>query len=324
MWNFAIVGAGRIGSRHAQGLARIEEDCRVHVVDPSSESRALTRRRWADVAGGTERLSEEESVDGIAGGDVDLAIVATTARHRRAATETLLEACRVENLVLEKVLFQRDESYEAVGALLAEEATDTWVNCPRRSYDVYQNMANEIDDGRVDVDVTGTSWGLGCNGVHFVDLFTWFTGGSTITWDRSALDRDVVESHRDGFVEFHGRLTGRDSAGNSISLRSFEGSGRTLSVRVSTPSNTWHVHEFVEQQVQERLDTDGPVLDSDRVSIPYQSELTGAFARDIVTAGECPLPRYELAASEHRPFVDALRAHVEDIRGGEVDRCPIT
>jgi predicted dehydrogenase len=324
MWDIAIVGAGGIGSRHAQGLARLDTACRVHIVDPSSESRSMTRDRWADIAGGTEALIESESVEELAGMSLDLAIVATTARHRLNATETLLGSCHVDSLLLEKVLFQRDGAYDTMRDLLCENDTTAWVNCPRRLYDIYQAIASEIEDGPVDLDVTGTGWGLGCNGIHFVDLFTWFTGASEITWNRSGLNGEIAESDREGFVEFHGRLAGHDQVGNTISLRNFNRGGRTLSVRISTPADTWHVHEFVEHRVHEHLGRDGPRVDTEPVSIPYQSELTGTVAEDILTRNECPLPMYDLAASEHRPFLRALRAHIEDVRGEEVDRCPIT
>ena len=48
MHQIAIIGAGQLGSRHLQGLAKLQLPCQVHVVDPSPKSLEVARQRFAE------------------------------------------------------------------------------------------------------------------------------------------------------------------------------------------------------------------------------------------------------------------------------------
>src|SRR5687767_10807061 len=101
-----VVGAGNIGSRHVQGLARARTPMELSIVDPVTASRELTQQRFLEVAGEQRRLPALlEHIDE-APEAVDLAVVATQAAIRRRAIEALLGHSAVRHLVLEKVLFQ--------------------------------------------------------------------------------------------------------------------------------------------------------------------------------------------------------------------------
>src|SRR5947209_4742456 len=132
MTTVALIGAGQIGSRHLQALARLEAD--ITVIDPSSAS--LDRAR--ELAGKSD-IRYATQLDQL-GPAIDVAIVACSARERRSVVESLLAGRKVGALVLEKVLFQKIEDYEAVGALLKERGVRAWVNCPRRLWPFYQAL----------------------------------------------------------------------------------------------------------------------------------------------------------------------------------------
>jgi len=47
LFEIALIGAGQLGSRHLQGLAKISYDCNITVVEPSMESMEQTKLRYA-------------------------------------------------------------------------------------------------------------------------------------------------------------------------------------------------------------------------------------------------------------------------------------
>ena len=49
-YNIAIVGAGQLGSRHLQGLAKSSNQLRIYVVDPDNKALSLSEKRYLDVS----------------------------------------------------------------------------------------------------------------------------------------------------------------------------------------------------------------------------------------------------------------------------------
>ena len=110
----AVIGVGQLGSRHLQGLARVESVGRLIGVEPSADSLAVARERLADVR--TEAGDPIELVGSVADlpDRLDYVVVATSADVRRTVIEELLDGREVEHLLLEKVLFQRLADFDAV------------------------------------------------------------------------------------------------------------------------------------------------------------------------------------------------------------------
>src|SRR5438105_962294 len=105
----AVIGVGRIGLRHLQGVMSVG-DAEIWVVDPSSD--ALTRAR-AEFTGVAEHRVPPTFATDVRDlpASIDVAIVATSADIRRAMVEDLLHGRDVRHIVLEKVLFQRLADY---------------------------------------------------------------------------------------------------------------------------------------------------------------------------------------------------------------------
>ena len=49
MYNVAIVGAGQLGSRHLQGLSKVNININISVVDPKKHSLQLARSRFNEM-----------------------------------------------------------------------------------------------------------------------------------------------------------------------------------------------------------------------------------------------------------------------------------
>src|SRR5207244_2097076 len=144
----------------------------------------------------------------------------------------------------------------------------------------------------------GGTWGLGCNAVHILDMWTWMTGERLMDVDTERLDSKWFEATRAGNWEVLGTLRATFSGGWSAELTARQGE----------PFHTYvidnGIHVF-------RVDEEaGTVLRSDGMSlpgrIPFQSETTGGLVDAILAERRCELPTLAQSVEVHRPLVRGL------------------
>ncbi len=321
-----MIGAGQLGSRHLQALALLREEGVIHVVDPSAQSRETAFQRFKEVIDQSGRITAQfrASISELPD-DLDIAIVATNSDVRRQVVEQLLGHSRVKFLILEKVLFQKLDDYDAVQQLLDTHCVEAWVNCPRREWPLYRGLKKRLSGKQLyEVHVSGSNWGLGCNSIHLIDLIAFLSDKSEYVLFIDLLDPCTTASKRPGFIEFTGILNGRFSSGPSFSIASYAqgtlpdvievcGDGCRLLIResekrlwVSSDSDQWH-------WLEESFD------------VPYQSRLTNIVVERILETGKCDLPTYHESAHLHKPLQSGLLAHMAGIDPGRTaNLCPIT
>ena len=323
--NILLIGAGQLGSRHLQGLAHINMPVSIEVIDPSEASLKNARERFSEVANNPYVRDIRFNTTG--NGEnccIDLAIIATGADVRADIVTSLIANKKVRNLILEKFLFQKESDFERVGALLHDRQVNAVVNCPRRVYQIYLKLKEIIfGDGPITFCVDGSNWGLGCNGVHFLDLFAFLTGDySSIKVNDVLLDNTIQESKRPGFVEFTGSIRGVNSRGDRFEISSRIEPGTPLHLSIKTQARQIEIQEtlgtaiFVNQQTgQEHQET---------FTVPYQSQITGIVAQEILMNGACSLTPYKESVLLHLQLLQTLLAHLNNVSGQQYDYCPIT
>ena len=316
MNEIAIVGAGQLGSRHLQALARLGPGHRIWVTDPFEESLERCRQRYAEVATSASPPVEwrQRIVD--LPKELAVVIVATAADVRRAVLESLLDAATVQHLVLEKVLFQRLLDYDPMVDLIGRRVRSAWVNCPRRMWSFYQGLRDRLQGATtIRLGVSGSDWGLGSNAVHFLDLFA-FLCRSAGPLEIASLRVSSTASRRTGFIELVGELSGRSPAGH-FSLASLPGGTAPVVVEVVSPDLRALVREG-EGKAWISTAQEGWTFREEPVEIKFQSQLSDRFVTDLIGTGSCELTSLSESAGYHRTFIDVLTRQL----GG--DLCPIT
>jgi hypothetical protein len=163
MYNIALIGAGQLGSRHLQGLAKIQFLSKIYVIDPDVQALEL-------------------------------------ARDRAAIIKSVLSKCAVRNFIFEKILFQKEKDYFEISELLKQKGINAWVNCPRRLFNGFRLLKELFSKNEpIFLSVTGGNWGLGCNSIHFIDLFAFITEDYDIELSMQFLSPVLLESNRSGF-----------------------------------------------------------------------------------------------------------------------------
>ena len=119
MSKVALIGAGQLGSRHLQGLAKSSIEFSIEVVEPFQKSREVAKQRYEEIETNPKVKSIDffESIDQLSS-KIEIVIIATNADVRSKIVKELLLKKSVKNLILEKVLFQTVEEYHDVEKLL--------------------------------------------------------------------------------------------------------------------------------------------------------------------------------------------------------------
>lgn len=318
----AVIGAGQLGSRHLQGLVRLSLPCEIHVVDPSAASLDMSRQRADEVhAAASHSLHFHEQIEALPL-MLDHAVIATAADVRLSVLRALLKGRTVRNILLEKVLFQRQTDYAEAAELLQQAGTRAWVNCPRRVFPIYETLRTFFrDDPLLHVDVRGGNWGLGCNSIHFIDTIAYLTGGSVHSLSTALLDEDLIDSKRAGFKEFTGTLLGR--CGEAIfSLTAQRGSKAPLLLTLRGSSRSCLIDESAGRAFL--CDPRDGGWRTVEFMAPLLSELATAVTLRILEDGSSALTPFTHSVAHHLPLLQALTGHTVRHLGVANDICPIT
>jgi predicted dehydrogenase len=324
MKTIAIIGAGQLGSRHLQGIAQCRFDTYIEVVEPFTSSRNIAEERYKQIDNNVhiKSIAFFENIEALSS-SLDLVIIATGADVRSKVIKELLSSKKVKNLVLEKVLFQTLEEYDEIEILLDETKTACWVNHPRRMFPFYKRLRDELKDTKqVSYSVQGGDWGLGCNGLHFIDHLSFLVGSENLVVQSQFLDNKLYASKRKGYIEFAGLLAGSidehtfslhanhfgapmlfSIATDTIAFKIDEGQGK---IEIARKENEW-----AWQKIEEKI-------------VYFQSELSQVLAEDLLIRKESTLPTYAQAKRLHVPFLNALFDKMEAITKKRHQICAIT
>jgi len=318
----AVIGAGQLGSRHLQALGRTRYECDIYIVDPDANSLRMALDRFNDFnpgfSGNVTALNKSIYLPK----DIDLAIVATTSNVRLAALSDLIGNSCINNLIIEKVLFQDLDHYKEAEKLLQGLLDRTWVNFAQRLWPFFKEVKTRFGGQReLEVVVEGSNWGLGCNSVHNADIAAFLWSGALT--HKAYLDPVLSESKRPGFKEFTGELITWANEGGRVRQVSY-GTG-TAPFRVSVFHPTAHLIWDVATGalIESNAESNWDWIRRD-IRAPYQSDLTTQIVENILAGKDCELTDYKTAANLH---VGVLQALLDGARCNGVDLgniCPVT
>lgn len=322
--NIAIIGSGQLGSRHLQAIAKIDLPVDIQIIDPSREALKIAKERFEQISSNpnVKRISFYNTLDDLYS-EIDFCIVATNSDVRAIVTEELLLKKTVKYLILEKVLFQNEGAYETIGKLIEKNNVKTWVNCPRRMWPVYKEIRDNLTDSHLlEINISGSCWGLASNSIHMIDLIAYLTGivGYNISGD--LLDPDVVESKRKGFIEFTGFLKGAFKNGPTFSISSYKDGEVPIVIQLISGKSIYFISEHNGRGWISRKDQSW-VWQESSFETPYQSQLTHLLIKQIIDSGISDLPSFDESAKLHIPMLNCFISFLSRT-SKEVDRCPIT
>lgn len=322
MYKVAIIGSGQLGSRHLQGIKTANTELSIEVVDSNIESLKTAENRYYEITANQyfKTIRFISSIDDLSN-NLDLVIIATSSAPRYIITKELIEKKQVKNIIFEKVLFQNEDHYYEIYNILNTFGINAWVNCPRRMYDFYNTLKNELNnDDNLIFTVSGGEWGLGCNSIHFIDIFSYLTNQTNYTLLTNGLNNKVYPSKRTDYVEFCGILSGVTERGDIFNFISQEKSLTSPLISIMTQKKKYIIDEskaYLSSFSDNRWETSN-------ISVPYQSQLTGIIIENVLLNEDIKLTTYEESMKLHLPFISSLLEFYNSITGNVSKNCPIT
>ncbi len=320
-----LIGAGQLGSRHLQALALFESSCEIYVIDPFQTSLNIAKTRFEEVKGFEKhRITYISTIQELEEDRFDLAIIATNSNIRGNVIKDLLNQSKVEFFILEKVLFQTIQVYEEINYLFKITNSKAFVNTPGRTFKLYQDLKSSLSPNEpVQMEIIGSNWGLGCNSIHFIDLFNFLTDELITDWNNN-LDANFINSKREGFKEFFGNINGQTQNGSRLNITCFLNDNPVnYSIRISTPSKRFVIEPGICKAYKADAESNWIVKEIS-ANFPFQSQLTHKVVKELFEKGTCDLTPYELSIELHKPFVSTILKHYNNFQNNTKEICPIT
>ena len=315
MNNIAIIGVGALGKRHLQSMVELQEQCHIYAVEINEELINVLSTEFPNVKFIT---TVDELPD-----ELDVVVISTNSNIRRLLFEQLINHSNVKNIIFEKVLFQKEEDYYFVQGKLNELGIQAWVNCARREWDSYKLLKDELNEcNELHISAIGSQWGIGCNGIHILDLIEYLSGNEIQTLDMSGLENKIVESKRKGFYEFFGTIKGVSGKCKNFNMTCIDNTILPFLIEITTEKSRYIIDEGNNILLFSDVDSNWQWEQREFKQV-YQSQMTGRVIKSIIENGTCNLSNYQSSMKLHLKFIVPLIAFFNS-NGMEGDICPIT
>lgn len=324
MRTLAVVGAGQLGSRHLQALAKLKGKSEIFVVDPSAESLATAKARFEGLATDDTKVSYLQDFKSLPS-QIDVAIVATNSGPRRRALESLLTDRTVSFCILEKVLFPNFSDYTWAKENL--DAKSMYVNCPIRVLDWGKDLRQKLQNvSSLNVRVSGSGLGLACNSIHYLDFFNFLTGKTEYSVFTDLLLPKAFESKRPGYYEAYGTLNFQFAPDFTLSLQSFA-SGDVPTKFDLISEEARYIVDFVTPNsgvIQSSSSSSGWKWSEQPFAQKFQSELTHTYVESLLENGTCGLTPLATSMELHLPLVHSFASFFSKHGVPKEFDCPIS
>lgn len=323
--NILIIGAGELGSRHLQGIIKSQYDLDVYCVDPSENSLAKAKSRSEEILH-THNLKFLKNYNDIPQ-EIFLCIVATSANIREYVVKDLLKTLQIENLVLEKVLYQSIKSFENIDQEIEKLLIKPkiWVNHPRRMFPIYQKIKTLAKNfGKlIEFNLIGSNWGLACNSLHYLDLIEFLAESEINIIDSESINNSIIDSKRSGFIEFSGKIKGELKNGVRYEINDVPNIPSTsISLILSFEKCVIFIQETPIQIC--KIIHNNKINEDLEFITGYQSSLSTEIIDNLISGKELMLTRYNSAINTHKLFIESLLNKYNTIKGIESEVLPIT
>jgi predicted dehydrogenase len=202
-----VIGAGRMGLRHATGALQakgIEELVMIDISEAALEN-AEKQLNGVNPSCATRYLKPSDCKDLRS----QFVIIASTAGDRIKTCDLAMEF-EPEYLLVEKPLGQSYEAVEELVEYFSGSGVKVSVNLNMRMYDFVNTLKYDLDhlpqfSGLKYINVTGGTLGIGANGIHYLDLLFYLYGAASAELVSGEIDEQIIPSGRGAaFGDFGG------------------------------------------------------------------------------------------------------------------------
>ena len=310
MKNILVIGAGQLGSRHLQSLKAIpSERFNIYVIDPSNESLNIAKERATQIENENHKLYFLNDLKDLEVTQFYFCVIATTSNIRAQVTKDLLSNFTVENLLLEKILFNKDSQYSEIEKILEQSETRCWVNCCMRMQKIYSELSATLSGKKFTYNVTGSNFGNITNAIHYIDHACSIAQSTDFKTDFNGLEQELIESKRAGFFEINGHIRCQFPDNSIINITCFPEGSLPVLIEVNSSDSRFIFKENEDKYFIANSDTSWQWQEKD-LGLLYQSQLTGILVENLINDKKVELPTFHESKSIHLSLLRPLKEHL--------------
>ena len=307
-----IIGAGRMGIRHAQGIKSLTEVTAVLITD-ISEAALENAKKAIDDPRFNYCLINEIKEDGF-----DFCVIAATASGRTELLQ-LAERVKSKEILVEKPLGQSIQQVSELNEYVAEHKLNCYVNLNMRLYESFISLKKDLQlipqlKGNKTITVNTGTLGIGANGIHYLDLLYFILDADNAELVAAEIDDTIIPSGRgQAFGDF-----GSWAVIKFYRQKMYQGKALISMASDSTVFGSWeivapHGRIYFNEVEGKRIDTlrkaDSqmpvnryfgdylPPVES-AISSPFLGDLTAVWIKGLLL-GNSPLPRIDESVKVH-------------------------
>lgn len=286
-----VVGFGMMGCRHVQAFLQDKSRYEVHVLELSQENIETNLGRIGAQKEDCVWHTNLEEVPVL-----DVAVVATSSGPRFSIVKLLLEK-GYRKFLVEKIVFQSQEQFEQIKELVQKSDAEVYCNFVNRYFEAYKTIKQEVAElnGALRFTVHGGEFGLGCNAIHYIDLFQYLTNATTVSITDASIDVLEAENRRGAsYKEFTGTVALSNDRGDQLVLVSEKDYTGGVTINIQKENACYILNE----NTQKFAATTSTQVGNRPFTIIPTSMLSNVIVEDMFK-GTCPLTTLEQTEGAH-------------------------
>jgi len=317
--NIAVIGLGNLGLRHLQSLSEYRKPANIYIIDTSETSLNSGRLFINTIKNVNIKFLFSNNINDLPN-YLDFVVISTNSDIRLHVIKKLLVKCKVTYLLLEKVLFQKPEEYYECSEILIKNNVNTYVNCPMRTYEVFKSIKIFFKNDLIRLmTINGGEWGLACNSIHYIDLFSYLVDEIPSNFT-TYLDKQIYASKRNNFIEFNGNISAKTTSAKLDINSCFLG----LPNKMISIIGTKKYCTYDEQNGSVQMYKENNLIHNYKFSAPYQSALTLSIFESLLNTEKCELIKFCDSVELHLPFINTLIEHMQNNISKDINSVKIT
>lgn len=309
-----IIGAGRMGIRHAQGVFENVNVSKILIIDVNQEA-LNSAKNILNNSKISFSLNNNVNFDR----KFDIVIIASTANNRIEQVK-FASKFNPKAILIEKPLGQSIEEVVALENFASQQKLNCYVNLNMRLYESIIKIKGILTDkpqlfGKKTISINTGTIGIGANGIHYLDLLFFLMDANRMELVSAKIDDDYIPSSRDkSFLDFGGW-----AIINFFRNYDFIGSAHIILSSFSTAFGSWEIlgqngrvwFNEVDQKCIYSLRKENSQLPINRYygdylpneefqfKTPFLGEITNKWLNTLVDTGVSNLPTLNEALPVH-------------------------
>lgn len=197
-YKFLIIGFGNIGKRYFEGILSSKLKFRIYIYDLNKNQYFKDNKKNVFYLKSLKVLPKK----------FDFIFFTSSSENRFSSINKVISKTKTNYLLIEKILAQSILELKKIKNLLKKKKmlSKTWVNTHYRTYSIFEKtFKNEIKKNTL-ISVHGNNWGMACNAIHYIDLYSKIFNSPFKKIDTNLLYKKWFKSKRAAFYEIFGKL----------------------------------------------------------------------------------------------------------------------